>query len=901
MEDEQRPDPDELLSRIAAEETEAKQQESARGKLKIFFGACAGVGKTYSMLSAGKSALAEGVDVVVGLVETHGREETKKLLEGIPILPNREVQYRGTLIKEFDLDAALKRKPQLILLDELAHTNAPGSRHPKRWNDVEELLEAGISVYTTINVQHLESLNDVVARITGVWVKETVPDELFDKADEISLVDIPSEELLKRLKEGKVYIAPEAKKRAAQNFFKKSNLIALRELALRRTAERVDALMDVYKNKSGGTQGWSGADRILVCIGPDTLSTKLVRVAKRMAGGLKSPWTAIYIENERHYRLSKEGQESVERTLRLADRMGGKIETIQGAKASEEILAYARANGFTKVIVGKMPKARWRDIVYGTLADELIRNSGDIDVYVVTGGEGEDRKSFVAPLWQTHTPWQYYLWAPIVICICTAMMLGLRHYLEAASLVMIYLIAVVGISLRYGRGPSLLATLLAAFSFNFFFVSPYYVFKMSQEQHAVTFLALLITGVVIGTQTSRLRMQAIYARKREKDTATLFAMSRELSASRGKLTLAQIAAQHIADVMDSDVFIWLPDGRGHLQTLVAETETEDKDADPVRDETVAMWAFTHKQHAGLGTDTLPGSKALYMPLVGSGAVVGVLGMMPHDADVESYASEQMEILETFASIIASALERAVAAELMEKTLVEAESEKLRNILLSSVSHDLRTPLAAITGAASALLMESNKISDDHRKDLLKSIHEEGARLARMVTNLLDVSSLESGLVKLNKELYFIEELIGSALMRVESKLSDHRVITNIEHGLPLLRMDGLLIEQVLINLFENAADYTPPGTTVTISAVTAKPDIHIIVADNGPGIPKGDEERIFDKFYAGAGRSGPGGGLGLAICRGIIYAHGGKIWAQNAPEGGATFTFTLPIRSNDGE
>jgi two-component system, OmpR family, sensor histidine kinase KdpD len=900
MNDEQRPDPDELLSRIAAEETEAKKQDSARGKLKIFFGACAGVGKTYAMLSGGMQALTEGTDVVIGLVETHGREETKKLLEGIPILPNREVQYRGTLIKEFDIDAALARKPQLILLDELAHTNAPGSRHPKRWNDVEELLAAGINVYTTINVQHLESLNDVVARITGVWVKETVPDAMFDNADEISLVDIPSEELLKRLKEGKVYIAPEAKKRAAQNFFKKSNLIALRELALRRTAERVDALMDVYKSKSGGAQGWSGADRILVCIGSDVVSSKLVRVAKRMAGGLKSPWTALYVENDRHYRLSKEGHEAVERTLRLAERMGGKTEIVQGQKASADILNYARSNGITKIIVGKTPKPRWREILYGTLADQLIRGSGDIDVYVVTGSEMEERQSPRLPLLHSHATWQSYGYAALTIVGCTAFIMAIRPFVDVASMVMLYLICVVGVALRYGRGPSIVATLTAVFSVNFFFIPPYYVLKISENQHMITFLSLLVTGLVIGTQTARLRVQAMYARKREKHTATLYGMSREMTANRGKVTLAQIAAQHVADVLDSDVFIWLPDAAGQLQTLVAETESEKQDVDPVREESVARWAFTHKQNAGLGTDTLPGSKALYVPLVGSGGVVGVLGVTPHE-EIEAYTSEQMDLLETFASIVASALERASAAELMEKTLVEAESEKLRNILLSSVSHDLRTPLAAITGAVSTLLIEGEKMNDAQRKELLKAVHEESARLARMVTNLLDVSSLESGAVKLNKELYFIEELIGSALMRVENALADHKVVTHIEHGLPLLRMDGLLIEQVMINLLENAANYTPPGTTVTISAAAEKPDIRVVVTDNGPGIPQGDEERIFDKFYAGAGRSESGGGLGLAICRGIIHAHGGKIWAQNAPEGGAILTFTLPIRSQEGE
>ncbi len=905
MNDEFRPDPDELLRSIAAEEKESQQQEG-RGKLKIFFGACAGVGKTYAMLSAGKSALGEGVDVVIGLVETHGREETKKLLDGLPILPNREVQYRGTLIKEFDIDAALARKPNLILLDELAHSNAPGSRHPKRWQDVEELLDAGINVYTTINVQHLESLNDVVARITGVWVKETVPDAIFDKADEISLVDIPSEELLKRLKEGKVYIAPEAKKRAAQNFFKKSNLIALRELALRRTAERVDALMEVYKTRDGGAQGWSGADRILVCIGPDALSVKLVRVAKRMASGLKARWRAVYVENERHNRLSKEGQEAVERTLRLAERMGGDAEIIQGSKASEDILAYARDNGITKIIVGKTPRPRWREIIWGTLADQLIRGSNDIDVYIVTGdADDRDRKVLTSPFWKSKTPWHYYLITFLMTVFCTAIMFPVRKYVDPGNLVMAYLIGIVSIALRYGRWPSLFMTVLCALCMNFFFIQPYYSFKLVGQQHVITMLVLMLTGMTIGVQTARLRLQTISARKREKNTSTLFAMSRELTAGRGKIPLAQIASQNMSEVLDSDIFIWLPDNKGQLQTVVAETDTETGGIDPVREESVAYWTFSHNQRAGLGTDTLPSARALYVPMEGSGGVVGVIGAMPHQTTTQGFATDKAELLEALASITASAIERANAAELVEQTLIEAESEKLRNILLSSVSHDLRTPLAAITGAASTLLLEGSKITEEYRTELLRAIHEEGARLARMVTNLLDVSSLESGSVKLNKELYFIEELIGSALMRVDPRLGRHKVVTNIEHGLPLLRMDGLLIEQVLINLLENAAEYTPEGTTITITAQTVKPDVHVIVSDNGPGIPKGEEERIFDKFYGSEpktdSRTGDlkGGGLGLAICRGIIHAHGGKIWAHNQAEGGAAFTFTLPIRNQE--
>ena len=479
-----------------------------------------------------------------------------------------------------------------------------------------------------------------------------------------------------------------------------------------------------------------------------------------------------------------------------------------------------------------------------------------------------------------------------------------RPFIERVDVVMVYLIGIVSVALRYGRGPSVLATLLAAFAINFFFVPPYYTFKVVEEERIFTLAITILTGIIIGTQTAKLRMQAISARRREKNTSTLFAMSRELTANRGKITLAQLASQHMAEVLDSDIFIWLPDNKRQLHTVVAETETETGSIDPVREESVANWTFTHKQNAGLGTDTLPSAKALYVPLIASGSVVGVIGAMPHDADI--YPSEKVELLEALTTITASALERASAAELVEKTIVESESEKLRNILLSSVSHDLRTPLAAITGAASTLLLEGSKITEEYKTELLRSIHEEGARLARMVTNLLDVSSLESGSVKLNKELYFIEELIGSALMRVETKLGKHKVVTNIEHGLPLLRMDGLLIEQVLINLLENAAEYTPPGTTVTIAAVTIKPDIHIIVSDNGPGIKAGEEERIFDKFYSGGGHEQKsdmlkGGGLGLAICRGIIHAHGGRIWAQNLPGGGAAFTFTMPIRAQEGE
>lgn len=898
--DDNRPDPDELLSRIAAEENEG--EKSSRGRLKIFFGACAGVGKTYAMLNAGQQAVKEGLDVVIGIVETHGREDTEKLLGGIPIIPLKQIDYKGTTLKELDLDGILEAKPTLTLIDELAHSNAPGSRHPKRWQDVEEMLNAGIDVYTTMNVQHIESLNDVVARITGIWVKETVPDAFFDSADAISLVDIPTEELLKRLKEGKVYIAPGAKRRAAQNFFKKSNLIALRELALRRTAERVDAQMDKYKTSTGSTQAWSGADKILVCIGPDELSTKLVRVAKRTAGSLKAPWTAIYLENERHYRLSKEGQAAVERTLRLAERMGGKTEVLQGGNATHEILNYAREHGITKIIVGKKPRPRWKEILQGTLADHVIRQSAEIDVYVVTGEE-EDRSKVQRVSWTAPRDLLYYLAGPAIALACTAFLVPLRNITDPINLVGIYFIGIVLISLRYGRMPSIFTTIVSALAFNYFLLPPFNEFKILDERHLIILLVMVLTGVLIGTQTSRLRLQAIYARKREKITAELYALTRELTASRGKKNLFAIAASHIGELFNADISIWLPDTNGELHSFMSEYANH-ASIDQLREESAARWAYAHKKPAGISTETLPTAAAYYVPMVSGTTVLGILGVAPEDA--ATITSENSILLETIANIIASTIERANAAELVEKTIVETESEKLRNILLSSVSHDLRTPLASISGAASTLLLEGQKITGEYREELLRLIHEEAARLARIVTNLLDVTSLQTGSVKLNKELYFIEELVGSALMRVESRLGNRKIIIDIQPGLPLVKMDGLLIEQVLINLFENISQHTPKDTEVTLKAEIHKPDLHVMVEDNGPGIPEGDEERIFDRFYH-ATETHPSqvsykdGAMGLAICRGIIKAHGGKIWAQNLPKKGARITFTLPLKGTDVE
>jgi two-component system sensor histidine kinase KdpD len=483
-------------------------------------------------------------------------------------------------------------------------------------------------------------------------------------------------------------------------------------------------------------------------------------------------------------------------------------------------------------------------------------------------------------------------------------MLPLRTHMQAVNLVMPYLIVIVTVAVRFGRGPALLATLISALCYNYFFVGPYYSFKFTEEHHIVTFFVLMVTGFIVGTQTSRLRLKAIFSRRREENISTLYDMTRELTATRGKTLLAEVAARHVAEVMDGAVSIWVADGKDQLSKLIDEGGAEGEEIDTVREESAARWAFTHKLAAGLGTETLPSANGLYVPLVGSSGVIGVLGIIPESRG-KALSSDKLDLLDTLTSLAATALERANVAELVEKTILETEGERLRNILLSSVSHDLRTPLASITGAASTLLLEGNKITDEYKGELLRLIHEEGARLARIVTNLLDVTSLESGSVRLNKELYFIEELIGSALMRTEPKLGMRTVVTKIDPGLPLVRMDGLLIEQVLINLLENVADHTPPDAHVTISVKLVRPDIHVIVSDNGPGVPAGDEERIFDKFYSAEKKQMTieelvnEGGMGLAICRGIVMAHGGKIWAQNKQAGGAAFTFTLPVKGQD--
>jgi two-component system sensor histidine kinase KdpD len=879
-----RPDPEALLAQVREE-----QRRAGRGRLKIFFGASPGVGKTYAMLEEARAKRREGVDVVVGIVETHGRAETAALLEGLETLPRRPLEYRGITLHEFDLDAALARRPTLLLVDELAHTNAPGSRHARRSQDVEELLAAGINAYTTLNVQHLESLNDVVAQITGIQVRETVPDSILDQADELELADLSAEDLLTRLREGKVYV-PDQAARAVERFFRKGNLIALRELALRRTAERVDAQMRGYMREHGIRETWPAGERLLVCIGPNPAGTRLVRAGKRMATSLKCEWVVLYVEAPGQ-RISASDRDALVQNLQLAEELGAQTVTLSGLNAAEEVLAYARSHNATKIVVGKPTHAAWRDKLFGSMLDQLVRGSGDLDVYVITGDvEGEVVRR--GPLVGRPSPLGEYGRAALVVALSTLVSFPVFSSLSLTNVAMVFLLGVALVASRYGRGPTIFASFLSIALFDFFFVPPRFTFAVSDASYVLTFGVMLAIALLISGLTLRIRAQAETARERERRTAALYALSRELAATRGASDLVVAAARHVRDTFGVPAQILLPDESGRLQAPVGTTPAYPMDE---KEQSVAAWVFGRGRIAGAGTDTLPAAQGLYVPLVGSTGIVGVLGLRPDDPKRFQDPTVQ-HLLETFAGQAATALERAALAERAQHEQVEVEAERLRTSLLSSLSHDMRTPLGAITGALTSVLEDRGTLAESTRRDLLKTAFEEAQRMNRLIGNLLDMIRVESGALQVQKEWQPLEEAVGVALIRLEGRLRDHSVQVNLPPDLPLVPLDAVLIEQVFINLVENAVKYTPPGTPIEIAATAVEGAVRVDVADRGPGLPPGEETRIFEKFYRAPGATSTSGvGLGLTICRGIITAHGGRIWAENRPGGGAVFHFTLPL------
>jgi two-component system, OmpR family, sensor histidine kinase KdpD len=882
--EDRRPDPETLIARLNREET-----GKSRGKLKVFFGASAGVGKTYAMLEQARKRRREGIDVVAGWVETHGRKETASLLDGIEMLPTRRLSYRNVVLEEFDIDAALARRPAVLLLDELAHTNAPGSRHAKRWQDVGELLAAGIDIYTTVNVQHLESLNDIVAQTTGVVMRETVPDHLLDQADEIELVDLTPEDLLQRLREGKVYV-PEQAEQAMRSFFSKGNLIALRELAMRKAAERVDAEMRSYKSDQGIPEVWPVTERILVCVSSSPGSMRVLRAAGRMAASLRAEWIVAHVENLGEIRSREEDRARAGQTLRLAEQLGAETVILSGHSVSEEVLAYARSRNVTKIVVGKPAGRWWRYRLLGSVIEDLVRQSDEIDVYVIRGS-AEDEGPSRPPRIQRRSKARHYVWGALAVALATGVAALMFHRFDQTNLVMFFLLAVVFTAAAFGRGPSILASLLSVAAFDFFFVEPRMTFAVRNGQYLITFAAMLVVALVTSTLTVRLRQQADAQRRKGELTAALYSLSREFARANTLEEVVKATEQRVGDVFASEVWVLLPDAEGHLRGAGGITSVFGLDE---KEMNVAQWVFDHGQRAGLGTATLPGASALYVPLIASRGCRGVLGLFP--ADPRSFIdAERIHLLDTFTDQTALVLERTLLSREAQDAHVRVEAERLRSSLLSSVSHDLRTPLAGITGAASSLLETDEPLDERTRLELTQSIVDEAERLNRLVGNLLSMTRLESGAVRVTKEWQPLEEVVGAALNHMDARLRERKIGVGIPEGFPLVRIDGVLIEQVFANLIDNALKYTPAESAIDISAWTDRGEVIVEVADCGPGLPAGDEERVFEKFYRGPDREQRGGvGLGLPICRSIIEAHGGRIWAERRAGGGSVFRFALP-------
>jgi len=886
MKPDSRPDPDKLLARVKAEE-----EQQLRGRLKIFFGYAAGVGKTYAMLEAAHQRKREGIDIVIGYVETHKRAETEALVGELELIPRQQITYHGVQIPEMDIDAILARKPQLALVDELAHTNAPGSRHNKRYQDVEELLNVGIDVYTTLNVQHLESLNDVVAQITGTQVRETVPDSVIDSLTNIEVIDLPPEELISRLKEGKVYL-PEQAERAIDKFFRKGNLTALRELTMRRAAERVDDQMRAYMRTEAIPGPWAAGERLLVCISPGTISERLVRTTRRLADELNAKWYAVYVEAPNQDGLSQGQRDWVAHMLQLAEELGAHSVSLPGQSVPETVLNYARRHNVTKVIVGKPVRSRWVELLRGSVVDQLIHLSGPIDVYVVNS-ETEPSSAKILEGWRPHQPWGRYAWGLALVFLATLISWPIFPFISPTNLVIIYLLVVVLAAFYLGRGPAVMTSVLGVAAFDFFFVPPRFTMAVSDTEYLLTFLGLLATGLVVSHLTGLVREQADAASSREAQTIALYELGRDLTVAAGLDAIAQTIITHISQTFGREVAIFLPDESGALKVYAASPELVIAENELA----VADWSFKRGQAAGRGTDTLPDTSMRYQPLKTARGVVGVLSVKP--ADPGHYlSSDQRRTLDTFANQIAMAIERARLVEQARQAEILEITDKLQSALLNSISHDLRTHLVSITGALSSLGDDNVELDESSRRNLIETARGEADRLNRLVGNLLDMSRLEAGVVRIHSEACDVQDVIGSALEQVEARLGDRSVIVDVPSEFPLVPMDFVLISRVLVNVIENAVKYSPPVSPIDIAAHLVSGRVEITVADRGVGIPAEDLAHIFDKFYRVQRPDNvTGTGLGLSISKGLIQAHGGFMVAENRPGGGTIITMALPLQS----
>ncbi len=889
--DQRRPSPEALL---------AAAQEQGRGRLKIFLGAAPGVGKTYEMLATARAKRREGVDVVIGIVETHGRPETTALLDGFEIMPRKRIEYRGKVLEEMDLDAVLARRPQLVLVDELAHSNAPGSRHPKRYLDVQELLVAGIDVYTTLNIQHVESLNDVVAQITRIRVRETLPDSVLDGAHEIELVDLTPEDLVQRLKEGKVYVRDQAE-RAIRHYFQPGNLTALRELALRRTAERVDEQMVNYMQAHAIAGPWAAGERLLVCVSESPAATALVRHARRAADRLHAKWTAIYVESQRYHHLTEAERDRIAEALRLAERLGAETITIPGRRIADELIAYAAANNITQIIIGKSERSRWFELLHGSVVRDLVKRAGDISVHVraikdlevAPGREAEARASGSA---LRPGP---YLRSGAMVAVALGVAELIAQFIEVPNLSLVFLTAILLCAISYGLGPSLFAVALSVLAYNFFFLPPIYTFTIADPANVIALIAFLIAAVLVSNLAAHTRNQVRTAADRAKTTAELYGYSRKLAGIAKLDDLLWATAYQIAAMLKVRVVVLLPES----ETLALRAAYPPEDEIDEADLAAARWTWIHNRAAGRDSDTLPGAKRLFLPLHTGRGSVGVLGI-DRDQPGPLLTPDQRRLLDALIDQTAIAVERVRLADDIDKARLDAETERLRAALLTSISHDLRTPLASILGSITSLRSYGSAYDEGTRAELMATIQDEAERLNRFVGNLLDMTRLESGALELKRSLIDLADIVGTALQRCAKVLARHRIEVDLAADLPALDLDFILFEQVLVNLLDNAAKYTPAGTLVQIRARRVGDEVVIEVRDEGDGIPPPDLERVFDKFYRvhAVDRQRAGTGLGLPICRGFVEVLGGRIVAANrADRRGAVLTVTLPVPAHPAE
>lgn len=876
---ESRPNPDKLLEKIKEEE-----RASARGALKIYLGMAAGVGKTFAMLSDAIQEKERGVDIIIGYIEPHGRKETEELTTELERLPVKKFSLAGSEFPEFDIDLALARKPDYILVDELAHTNAPGSRHPKRWQDVEELLDAGINVYSTVNIQHFESLKDVVAQITGVSVQETVPDLVLTDAHEVEVVDIPPGELIQRLKEGKIY-SNERIPTALGNFFREGNLIALRELVLRRTAERVDAQMKKYRLRHSVDEIWPARDRIMVCIGPSPMAKRLVRAAHRLATSMHAELIALNLANPNFLFLPEEQKLLANQGLELAENLGARVIIRAGQDMVAEILDAAREENISSIVIGKSIRPRWRDLLSRSLVDELLRRSSGISIHVISSNI-YDQPSSLRIRQSSKNGFLPSLATLLVVAFMTGICLLMYPDFDLSNLCMVYLLGVAWISSYYSWKEAILASVLSVSAFDFIFVPPRFSFNVSDSQYLITFFVMLIISILISSLSLRNRTQTLLLTERERRTTSLYGLSRKLLSAASIHDVLNVVSQDLQSLFKCPASL----------LLLSEDFTKDTSKHTVvtpfnnaNEEGVAKWAAEHKSAAGLGTDTLPGAKGHYAPIVSLNRTIAVLGLAPN----ARLDYDQSSLLDAVINQLTLALERILFGIASNKSELRAESERLRSTLLSSISHDLRTPLAVITGAASALAERKN-ISEENRNELSHTIWDESQRLTRIVRNVLDLTSIETQSVKLRKEWHSFEELVGSAISRTNHLLKGRQLNLDVPNDLPLLEVDGILIEQLLVNILENVAKHTPVNAKVSLKASFDKDTFSISISDSGPGVTPGEEELIFKKLYRGGSTKSQGFGLGLTICRAIMLAHEGSITAQNLSGGGAAFIINLP-------